>query len=64
MKSRVSYDQILKKKLSDHDIILARSVSTNLTSLNDKKIEVLLKHAEILTEIQLKLYCPSLIELK
>ncbi len=38
----------------------ARSVGTNLTALSEFEIKDLSQFAEVLTEIQLKLYCPSL----
>jgi NTE family protein len=39
---------------------LARSVSTNLTTLSREKIFALINHAELMTELHVKLYCPSI----
>lgn len=40
--------------------LLARGVGTNLTALRAKALNALIAQAEALTEIQVKLYCPSL----
>ena len=40
---------------------IARAVNTNLTSLSRQKLDCLIRQAEALTEIQVKLYCPSLL---
>jgi NTE family protein len=45
------------------EIALARSVKTNLTALKEKEIDALVKHASSITELQVKLYCPSLVGL-
>lgn len=47
-------------KMTEEEKKIARSVSTNLTSLPDEQINALIKHAETMTELQVKLYCPSL----
>lgn len=41
---------------------MARSVGTNLTRLKRKKIDALIRHSEALTEIQVRLYLPEIIE--
>ena len=41
---------------------MARSVGTNLTKLKRKEIDALIHHSEILTEIQVRLYLPEIIE--
>jgi NTE family protein len=40
---------------------IARSVGTSLTSLSKVKVDCLIKQAKALTELQVKLYCPTLI---
>ena len=45
---------------SSHDLKIARSVKTNLTPLKVKQIKSLINQAEILTEMQIRLYIPSL----
>ena len=37
-------------------------IKTNLTALSLDNIQLLSKHGEVLTEIQIKLYCPSLLK--
>ena len=41
---------------------MARSVGTNLTKLKRKEIDALIHHSDILTEIQVRLYLPEIIE--
>ena len=59
LKNRVGYAAIPKPTPEEKKI--ARSVGTNLTSLSKRKLDCLIKQAESLTELQIKLYCPSLI---
>ena len=59
--SRVDYDKIKKNDLTEEEWNLARSTGTNLTALSKERISYLIRHAENLTEIQIKLYCPSTI---
>jgi NTE family protein len=40
---------------------IARKVGTNLTSLSKQQLDCLIKQAEALTELQVRLYCPILI---
>jgi NTE family protein len=49
-------------KPSDDEKLIARNVSTNLTSLSKQKVDCLIKQAGALTELQVKLYCPSLLK--
>lgn len=42
---------------------VARAVGTNLTALSKQQVDCLVKQAEALTELQVKLYCPSLIHI-
>jgi NTE family protein len=58
LRNRTGYDTI--NKPSDEEKRIARNVSTNLTSLSKIKVDCLIKQAEALTELQVKLYCPSL----
>jgi NTE family protein len=43
---------------------IARAVGTNLTALNKQQVDCLIKQARALTQLQVKLYCPSLINNK
>ena len=56
--NRIQYDRI--DKPSPEELAAARSVGTNLTPLKRTDILALIKQAEALTEVQIKLYCPSL----
>lgn len=58
---KIDFENIIKNGLSGEQIDYISCIKTNLTALNNKQINLLSKHGEILTEIQIKLYCPSLI---
>lgn len=55
---RLNYAAIVKPTQEEKRI--ARTVGTNLTSLSKTKVDCLIKQAEALTELQVKLYCPSI----
>ena len=57
---KIQYDEIIKDANSKKQMEIARGVSTNLTKLKDSQISALINHASIMTELQVKLYCPSL----
>lgn len=59
LKNRLGYAAIEKPTMEEKRI--ARSVGTNLTALSKRKVDCLIKQAEALTELQVKLYCPSII---
>ncbi len=59
IKIRIAYDTI--EKPNEEEKALARMVGTNLTKLRKTQIDALIKQAEAITEIQVKLYCPLLI---
>lgn len=58
LKSRLDYAVIEKPTQEEKKI--ARSVGTNLTCLSKSQVDCLIKQAEALTELQVKLYCPGL----
>jgi NTE family protein len=58
----VRYESIILHANTTDQEELARSVGTNLTPLSDYKIKALINHAYVMTELQIKLYCPSLIK--
>jgi NTE family protein len=60
LKERIGYRRILDDAVADEDKQVARSVSTNLSKLTPQQIDCLMRHAANLTEIQVRLYCPSL----
>ncbi|MFI5171113.1 MAG: patatin-like phospholipase family protein [Chitinophagales bacterium] len=57
----VDYPKISANNLTKEEMKVARSVGTNLTPLSKKQISCLMRQAENLTELQVKLYCPTLI---
>lgn len=59
--SKIGLEEIIKHGPTPEQLKLARSVSTNLTALSLEKIEALAVYAEVMTEIQVKLYAPSLL---
>lgn len=61
LKAKIGYSKI-EKSFPTNDIrSIARNVGTNLTPLNDEKIDALISVSEVLTELQVRLYCPHLI---
>ncbi len=61
LKKSIDYSRILREEVADQDKLVARSVSTNLTKLTAHQIDCLMRHAASLTDIQVRLYCPSLV---
>jgi len=61
IRDRINYNEIIKNGLNVNDIEYVANIGTNLKALSDKEISLLTKHSSVLTEIQIKLYCPSLI---
>tara|TARA_R110002074_G_scaffold106578_1_gene230156 strand:- start:14055 stop:14468 length:414 start_codon:yes stop_codon:yes gene_type:complete len=55
----IDYSTMIKQLQPETELQIARNVGTNLVSLSDNQIDSLISHASIMTEIQLKLYCPS-----
>lgn len=58
LKDNIDYDKIYKP--TDIEKKCARAVGTNLTKLTKDQINSLISQASSITEIQTKLYCPSL----
>ena len=61
LKQHIDWKYLESIKPSQHEHSLAKSVGTNLTALNKDKIDALIKHANWLTEVQVRLYLPYLI---
>ena len=61
LKDKIGFKNIVKNGLKETEIEYIAQINTNLTALNKKQIDLLSKHGEILTEIQIRLYCPSII---
>ena len=62
VKERIRYSQILPKLPTGQEIKIARSIETDLHSLSKEQIDCLMKQSMVLTELQLKLYCPGLFQ--
>ncbi len=60
LKHKLGYAAIPKPTLEEKKI--ARNVGTNLTALTKRQIDCLIKQAEALTELQVKLYCPTILK--
>lgn len=60
IKKSINFTAITRFANSVEELELARSVKTGLSPLNDKQIKALINHAYVLTEVQIKLYCPTL----
>lgn len=62
IKNNIEYHKILEYKPSTEEIEMANKVKTNLASLTINEINALVNHAASLTEVQIKLYFPSIIQ--
>lgn len=60
LKENVNYNEIIARDLSAEQLVIVRSTSTNLKPLPAESIRLLAQHAENLTELQVKLYCPKI----
>jgi NTE family protein len=59
LKAKTGFDNIIKPTPAERK--LASDVGTNLTSLSKQQVDCLMKQAACLAELQVKLYCPSLV---
>jgi NTE family protein len=60
IKDRIQYTEIIQKGLTEEQIDSISNIGTSLHSLDPEQINLLSTHADVLSEIQLRLYCPSL----
>ncbi|MCX6175378.1 MAG: patatin-like phospholipase family protein [Ignavibacteriales bacterium] len=58
LKKSIGYEKIIQNGLSNEEINFVKKISTSLKALTEKEIDLLSRHSEALTEIQVKLYCP------
>lgn len=61
IKELINYPAIIKDGVSPEESIFINKIKTNLTSLSKNEIHLLSKHASVLIELQIRLYCPTLI---
>lgn len=62
LEMKTGYGLVLSRNLTTEEWKLAKETSTNLTSLSGRRIDCLIRHAENLTDLQIKLYCPQLLK--
>jgi NTE family protein len=60
MNERCCFDELNRIQQNDTDLSIIRNIGTNLTPIKEDKIKKLMKHSAMLTEVQLRLYCPTL----
>jgi NTE family protein len=60
VEENIGYGEILERAPSQEEINICHNVKVNIKSLKNEEIEALMKQAACLTEIQVKLYCPTL----
>lgn len=60
LENEVDYKSIMQRNLKPPQLTIARNVSTNLTPLSKEELAYLAIQAANLTELQVKLYCPTL----
>lgn len=61
IKTKIGCAVLLTSMPTNEELKIARDVKTSLTPLNDIQINALIKQAMCMTEIQIKLYCPNLL---
>lgn len=61
IKEKIAYNSITRNGLTNNQINYISKISTTLGGLKKDQLELLERHAEVLTELQLKLYCPSVL---
>lgn len=57
IEQKMNYPALVQRMQQPEQLALARSVGTNLTSLSDAEIHALINQAEIMTLLQVQLYC-------
>jgi len=60
MNKTCHFDELNNLRHDAPDLNVIRSIGTNLTPIKEDKIRKLMKHSAMLTEVQLRLYCPTL----
>lgn len=62
IKEKIGFDNLSQNFPTDEEFEIANSAGTNLKPLKKAEIDSLVKVAESLTEIYLKLYCPNIFD--
>lgn len=63
IKTSIDWDRMEKSKPSSESVLLARHTGTNLTALPIERINALIAHSEWMTEAQVRLYLPFLVNI-
>ncbi|MGC4039682.1 MAG: patatin-like phospholipase family protein [Flavobacterium sp.] len=61
LKNKIGYEALEIKGCNADELKIARKVRTGLSALSESKINALMKHAEAITELQVKLFLPHLL---
>jgi NTE family protein len=61
VENNIKYQEILDKACTEDELEKAREIGTGLSKFNDDKINCLVKHAEAITELQIKLFLPHIL---
>jgi hypothetical protein len=59
---QIGLDKILASACSIQEMETARSVGTTLRPLRNAQTQALIKHGEVLTELQVNLYLPLILQ--
>lgn len=62
MINNIDFKSIIEKGCNDKELAIARGVTTGLSILKDNQIDSLIKHAEAITELQVRLFLPHLLK--
>lgn len=62
IKNRIGLDVIIAKGCSKEELTKARGIKTGLSWFRQWKIDLLVKHAQAITELQVKLFLPHLLK--
>ena len=58
---KVNIRQLINNGCNSNELSIARSVGTNLKPLKRQETKALIKHAEAITELQIKLFLPQIL---
>jgi NTE family protein len=60
IKTNIQFERIIATAPTPEELTAARTVKTGLSTLSDLQTESLIKQAEVMTELHVRLYCPHL----
>lgn len=61
VKEKIKFDAVVGKGITPEQIKTISRIKTGLSPLTDDEIDKLSRHAQTLTELQVRLYCPALL---